>query len=529
MGGFWGYDDDDALTIQRRGFLGLAMGGSAALLTACADDAPGTVETDGGTGTDTDASGTSGSPSSGPGTSQGPSGTGESTSMGGSDSSGSADESGDTGDPPAECDEPEAIEFDPEPIVYDQAIFPLAIMAGEMKPESVMFAIYIEDKQPKVLRVWTPGDRDGMVRLWHEQMVEPNADGYAKVTVEGLCAGTWYRYGFFESNFAARSLLGEVRTAIAEDVLEPLTVAVSSCNGSSFNWPALRVGADEYYDMFLHLGDMAYCDGDFTRAEYRESWKDYLSTEDMQLAYTRSGLYACWDDHEIDDNSNFDRETMDPQQLEKRQNAMDAFFEVLPIDAEGPAYQLWRTFRWGLTAEIIVLDCRYERRPSQGLYMSPEQLAWLMERLQNSPCHFKVIMNSVPITNMPGGWDFAASDRWEGYPTQRDALLKFIDDNQIDNVWFLSGDFHVCFVSRLESSGESLSSRVREIAVTGGNENPVPDLAAPLNMPQFAYGVKQARSLIITFDPESNAVHVRFIDPDTGIDAYSASLVYGEV
>ena len=529
MGGLWGYDDDEALVIDRRRFLGLAMGGTAALMTACGDDSPGGSGTDG--GTDGSSSGTSGSPTTTPGTSNGPEGTGDTTGVATMDSQGSDESSGgetDTG-PTPECGEPEIIDFDPESIVLEQSLFPLAVMAGEMKPESAMFSIFIADAQPKVLRVWQPGDEAGTVKLWHEQTVEPNADGYAKVTVEGLCPGTWYRYGWFESNFSARSLIGEVRTAIAEDVLEPLTVCISACNGSSFNWPALRVGADEYYDMFLHLGDMAYNDGAFTLEEFRESWKDYLGTEDMQLAYMRSGLYVTWDDHEIDDNSNFDRETMDPGQLQKRQNAMDAFFEVLPIDAEGPDYKLWRSFRWGLTAEVIVLDCRYERRPSQGLYMSPDQLAWLQERLQNSPCHFKIIMNSVPITNMPGGWDLAANDRWEGYPAQRDALLQFIDDNQIDNVWLVSGDFHVCFVSRLEPTGDSLSSRLREIAVTGGNSNPIPDFAAPLDPPQFMYGVKEPRSLLMTFDPEANSVDVRFIDPDTGIDAFYATLVYGEV
>jgi phosphodiesterase/alkaline phosphatase D-like protein len=328
-------------------------------------------------------------------------------------------------------------------------------------------------------------------------------------------------------NFESRSPIAEFRTAIADDVLEPLTVTVSSCNGNSLNWPALDLVADEYYDMFLHLGDMAYNDGAFSLPEFREKWRQFLGASGFRKAYARAGLYATWDDHEIDDNSRFDRETMDPMQLEKRQNAMDAYFEVLPIDAEGPNYRLWRSFRWGLTAEIIVLDCRYERRPSLGQYMSEEQMEWLKERLLESPCHFKIIMNSVPITNMPFAWGVASSDRWEGFPASRNELLGFINEHQIENIWFLAGDFHVCFVSRLEPNVTSHAATIHEIAVTGGNENPISESILAMNPPQFAYGTRRARALLITFDPQSNAVNVRFIHPSTGEDDYNESLSYG--
>ncbi|MCH9686038.1 MAG: alkaline phosphatase D family protein, partial [Deltaproteobacteria bacterium] len=308
-----------------------------------------------------------------------------------------------------------------------------------------------------------------------------------------------------------------------QDSLEPLHVAISACNGNSFDWPALLRTADEYYDVFIHLGDMAYNDGAFSLPEYRASWRNYLAGEGFRQCYARSGMYATWDDHEIDDNSNFDRETMDPMQLQKRQNAMDAYFETLPIEAEGPDYQLWRSFRWGRTAEIIVLDCRYERRPSQGEYMSEQQLAWLEQILLDSPCHFKIVVNSVPITNMPLAWDLAAFDRWEGFPASRNRLLDLIDDNLITNVWFLSGDFHTCFVSRVEPGG-GLIANTYEIAVTGGRSNPLPDFLTGFDGPQFDYGVTVPRGCVLIFDPESNAVNVRFIDPQTGEDLFNESL-----
>lgn len=420
----------------------------------------------------------------------------------------------------------ELLDFDPDSLPIDAQTFPLAVMAGEMKPTSVMLTAAIADAAPKTLRVWRTTDTPGVVDLVHEAEVVPSPEGLVKLTVDGLCPGTWYRYGYFAGDgetFTARSIVGEVRTAIADDALEPLTIAMTACNGSSLDWPALAVTADEYYDIFCHLGDMAYCDGSETLAEYRAVWREYLGAAGFKAVLSRAGLYATWDDHEIDDNSNFDRETMNPSELARRQNAMDAYFEVMPIDAEGPNYQLWRSFRWGLSAEIIVLDCRYERRPSMDQYISPAQMAFLKDRLQNSPCHFKVVMNSVPITNMPLAWDVAANDRWEGYPGQRDEVLAFINQHQITNVWFLSGDFHVCFVSRLDT-GSDLASRTREIAVTGGNENPIPEFLTQLDPPRFDYGVHRARACVLVFDPEADAVNVRFLDPQTGEDLYNETL-----
>ena len=515
--------------LDRRNFLGLAAGGAALWISGCGDDgSAGEGEDESGGGTAAD--GTVGDDDDDDDDDNGSTGPGEETGIGDDDDDDyddddSEDES--TGGEPVECEtDTFEEEFDAGAIPQDDDMFPLAVMAGEMRRTSAMFSTLLPGGGTKTLRVWRPGDRDGVMVIVAELEVEPDADGYSKTTIEGLCPGTWYRYAFFQGsrgNFTARSLIGEVQTAPENDSVEPLTVAISACNGNSFDWPALEVTADEYYDMFLHLGDMAYNDGSFTLEEYRASWRQYLSTLGMRVAYSRAGLFATWDDHEIDDNSNFDRETMRPDQLEKRQNAMDAYFEIIPIDAEGPDYQLWRSFRWGSTAEIIVLDCRYERRPSMGQYISPEQMEWLKDRLANSPCHFKIIMNSVPITNMPLVWDVAANDRWEGFPNDRDDLLSFIDDNAIDNVWFVSGDFHVCFISRLEMMGDSRSANLHEIAITGGRTNPLGDLL-PGN--QFSWGSSQPHGCLLTFDPAENSVTVRFIDPGSGVVAHEETLSY---
>lgn len=517
----------------RRTFLTVSAGGFAALLLACGEDSIAGSGTDGGASS-TGTSGTTTNPEPSTTTTGTTAQTGSETTNpegSGDTTQGSEESSGSTGGPPIACEDPESIDWEPGEETLDEAVFPLAIMSGEMQPESAMFTVYVPDGAPKTFRIWTPGERAGQVFLVHERIVEPNADGFVKFTVDSLCPGTWYDYGYFvgeDGDFSGRSRIGHIRTAIAQDALEPLVLALVSCCSSSLDWPAVGRTNEEYFDVILHLGDMAYNDGMETLAEYRANWRDWMSTPDYRNLFSNAGVYATWDDHEIDNNSNFDRETMDPEELIRRQNAMDSYFELVPIEGEGPDYQIWRTFRWGLTAEIIVLDCRYERRPSQGLYMSNAQMEFLEDRLLNSPCRFKIVMNSVPITNMPVQWDIAANDRWDGYPDSRNRVRDFINSNDIDNVLFVSGDFHCSFLSRLEPNGDDTFSQLREVACASGNSNPIPNALLGWNPPHFDYGINQTRGCILELDPEDMTVTLRFIHPDSGDDAYFVTIPVGK-
>lgn len=534
-------DDDEterARGLPRREFLRLT---GAALLagSACGDDslAASDASSSGSSGSGSD--GVSGSSSSGatPTTSGAittSGATADSTTSGDAttdaSSSGSTGDAADMGAQPDAC-AGEVVSFAPDELTQDLGRFPLAVMAGAVRQESVLLHSFSETSEEALLRVWQPGEEPGTVRLIRELTVTPDDQGFLRQLVDGLCPGQWYRYGFFaveQGAPVARGILGEFRTAPVDDALEPLTIAITSCNDTDNRpWPALLVTSDEYYDLFLHLGDMAYNDGDMTLADLRASWKDYLRVEEggvaqgMALAYARAGLYCTLDDHEV--VNDFDPETIDPQRL---QDALTAYFEAIPVTDQPMGFRVWQSFRWGKTAEIIVLDCRTERLPSTRLtddpiYISKEQMAWLKERLTTSPCHFKIIMNSVPITDMPAiPWDLLPNDRWEGYAAQRAELLTFIATQDIRNVWFLSGDFHTCFVSQVQPGSEGALGKTREIAVTGGNTNTLGDFLEP---PQFAFGTSQAHGCVLTFDPAADEVMVRFIDAD-GQDAYSATL-----
>ncbi len=354
--------------------------------------------------------------------------------------------------------------------------------------------------------------------------VTPNDAGYLRVTVTGLEPGRWYTYTFARfmgDQPVVRSLVGNVRTAPAAGTREPLTIAFGACNGASLEWPAMTETSNHLYDLFLHLGDMVYNDGCSTLSEFRDNWRRYLGAEGYKQVFAGSGLYASWDDHEVTDNFRADSDKASVRRL--RNHGIKTFFESLPVRTNGR--RLWRSFQWGQTAEFIVLDCRHERSRALGQYISVAQMDWLKQRLLQSPCHFKMILNPVPITNMRGIWDTYAFDRWEGF-RQRQELLTFIDYHAVDNVWFLAGDFHVCFSSRLEHDISKPGGKIREFAVTSGNRNYLP---LPMRKPQFDFSIREDHAVLLDLDPHANAVRLRFIHPTTGETAFAQTYRYGEV
>lgn len=436
---------------------------------------------------------------------------------------GETDAPGETGGPPDVPDLPDPPEdtlppWDPDAIPEDEALFPFAVTAGSMRPERAIVLTRTRGAPPELqLRVWRSDDG---VRVWDAPAVVFEG-GVVRVNVTGLSPDTAWRYALFLPDDSARSAIGAFRTPPADDAEgRPLTLALAACMGDATGRrDALGRIADQPVDAILCLGDTAYNDGAETIGEYRRSWEGWMTSPGYRAAFASAGCYATWDDHEVDNGWN--PEAVDRGTFE---SAYQSFWEHMPFEP-GPQGELWGSFRWGRTAELLVLDCRGERRPSTrgaaDLYVSRAQMDWLLGRLRTSPARFKIVLNSVPITNMPRVWDLAASDRWEGYPRQRDELLNTIRDEDLADVWFVSGDFHVCFVSQVQADGGGRLGDTWEIAVTSGNTN---TLGALLNQPQFRFNSSQPHTTLLRFDPGTGEVTITFLSPDDGSVVWERSL-----
>jgi alkaline phosphatase D len=247
--------------------------------------------------------------------------------------------------------------------------------------------------------------------------------------------------------------VGHSRTAIAADSNGVVRFGATSCTSKNhIDFPSLNNLARRFeMDFFVWLGDTIYADEAETVEEYRSFYEYNINTDGFQAIMGSTPGVFSWDDHEV--ANNWSLESIAPDRLDA---AATAFFENLAIEQlpEAPT-RLWRSFTFGQTAEVFVLDCRGEREPSQDRYISTEQMSWLKRSLAESQAVWKLILNSVPITEMPAVYQFPdmLADRWEGFPDQRDELLDHITDNGLSGVLFIAGDLHQCSLSRIEASG----------------------------------------------------------------------------
>jgi phosphodiesterase/alkaline phosphatase D-like protein len=255
------------------------------------------------------------------------------------------------------------------------------------------------------------------------------------------------------------------------------------------NFEALDAARNEGLDFFIYLGDTVVADSLLrespaeTLDEYRKVYQENRQLQNLRTLLRDTSIYVIWDDHEVFDN--YAGQTVDP---ERYANGREAFLEYMPVGLEHvpdptcAGAPLFRVFHWGKDVDVIMLDARSCRSPSDdvericqgdpaptlppplrqelgaafGLPPHPpagclaaifaptrtmlgqRQKALLKAALLFSTAKFKFVINEVPIQQ----FYVLPYDRWEGYGFERAELLGFIRLFGIDNVVFLSADFH---------------------------------------------------------------------------------------
>ena len=419
---------------------------------------------------------------------------------------GSSSSGGDDGVDTPDAALPDPI--DPPDGVVESMAFPLGVSVGDLAgPRGVMWTRYT-GTAALTAYAWRM-DGDSYVEEIGPITAMPKDGGFVHVAFEGLKAGAQYRYAFIEGDRTARSRIGRFRAPTSGN--EVVTFGAISCVDQANNDSAVaRAALAPDLDAFLFLGDNAYCDGAKTVGDYREKYELHFGRVAHRDLRASTGMYITWDDHEVDNDWN--PETLAADQLAA---AFQCFFDHAPyMRPTASPNRIWRSARWGTTVEVFVLDCRSERKPSTrnnagAQYLSPDQIAWLEQGLATSPCRFKLIMNSVPITNMPNVWDLYKVDRWEAYDAQRTRILKHIDDNQIKGVLWLSGDFHLAFISKVSTSGAGATQRE---VLCGPGAQDSNALLSSLTGSQFSFKTGTNNFTTLRFDPVGGEVRVTYVD-----------------
>jgi alkaline phosphatase D len=328
------------------------------------------------------------------------------------------------------------------------------------------------------------------------------------VPLDGLSADTAYSVVFFDGD--ARSVVARFRTALAEGATRRVVFGTTSCFGGNQPWPSLFFAADEKLDFFGLLGDTVYADGSRTAADYRAFWDDALSTEGLIRLTASTSIIATWDDHEVDNNWK-----MADLGEERFGIAKACFDEALPR-TEGPGGTgVWRVLRWGAALDVFVLDGRAERDADQGHYLSPAQYDWLVQGLQASTARFKIVFNSVPITDLTAIFStFGAEDRWDGFAEQRSALLEAIAD--IEGLLFITGDVHYAQVGYVDPAG-GVAENLIEVFTgpVGSFTNPGAELFT--GDPQYIWMSMHWNWCRFDCDPDAGTIRVTHIGDEGDI------------
>jgi alkaline phosphatase D len=332
-------------------------------------------------------------------------------------------------------------------------------------------------------------------------------DQRLQLDLGGLDADSAYSVTFYDEDTGARSRPSRFRTALSSDAWRVVTVGATSCLGGNEPWATLTLAAEQRLDLFLLLGDLVYADGASSLEDYRLYYDQALRTEGFRDLCASTSLVATWDDHEV--ANNWDWSDLADGQFDA---ALQAFRETLPFVPGGGVSGIWRKLSWGAVLDVFVLDCRAER--DGGIYISAQQQSWLLDGLANSGARFKIIMNSVPITDLAAIFGTGgASDRWDGYATQRQEVLATIRALEIPGILWVTGDVHYAQVGAIDPEGGDGEDMVEVFAGPGGSPK---NVAAELfgGDPQYWWMSPAWNYVRFTCDPGTGRILVEHIDDD---------------
>jgi len=343
------------------------------------------------------------------------------------------------------------------------------------------------------VHIWLQLDREAEVQLRYASQDEPEDLYYSEPVVasfdkaftatlvaHGLQPGTTYRYDVLV-NEEVVPLRHDLQRKVSGDAgLQPpsytfttqtlwqyrtappnFSFLVGSClytNDSSFDRPGRPYGrsSDTLFqsmtsiesEFMLWLGDNIYLrtpDFDSKTGIYHR-YTDYKSKKYLHEFWSSRHHYAIWDDHDFGPNNS------DGSYLYK-DLTREAFKDFWANPTYGRKEEgIHTAFRWS-DCYFVLLDNRYFRDPnnmpgSDVSILGAEQLEWFKQQLISAKGSFIFVAVGGQLLNPSKMYENHAN-----YEKERDEIIRFIQDNDIKNVIFLTGDRHRTELSKLEKEG----------------------------------------------------------------------------
>ena len=384
--------------------------------------------------------------------------------------------------------------------------------AADSLPPSLPNGVAAGDVSQTGAVIWTHSTALGIVTFTYGSDVTPTLATITRtvavpslpitVTVSKLTPNTRYQYQV--RNSIGASATGQFTTAATVDQSTGLRFGVSGDGrGELSPFVALSNAPGRQLNFFIEEGDTIYADyaspavpisqattlNEF-RLKQSEVYSTRLGVNVLATLRASTSIFATPDDHEVINNfagganaasdARFHTTSGLINDTPLFENGMQAFQEYNPLrsefygvvggdgrmDNERKFYR-YRTF--GKDAALLILDNRSFRdaplaalanqldlfrflsaafqpgRTMLGSQQLQDVKADLLDAQQKG-ITWKFIAVPEPIQNLGPA---AGEDRFEGYAAERSELLKFITDNQINNVVFVAADIHGTLVNNL--------------------------------------------------------------------------------
>ncbi|AIE59998.1 alkaline phosphatase D family protein [Bacillus methanolicus] len=332
--------------------------------------------------------------------------------------------------------------------------------SGEVTDTSAV--LWARTSQPAMVRFEVSDDASFKKAIIKTEKAASKHDLTVQVKVTRLKPDTIYYYRV-QALPGSNQVSGTFKTAPAKNELKPLTIVWGGDTGGQGNIPPFKAFsemADLKPDFFLFSGDTIYADNATPAVpnppsknieDFWAKYKENRTDPNLRKLLQSTSTYAIWDDHEVKNDFSGPFEPL-------TSTGFRAFTDYWPIsDERSSSGKLYHKFSWGNTVDLFILNNRSYRDPDtkpDGMdktMLGQEQLEWLKKELLNSDAQVKLIASSVPISIPTGKPN--ARDSWAngdninpndntGYEHEFAKISKFIKENNIKNVNFVTADIH---------------------------------------------------------------------------------------
>ncbi len=338
-------------------------------------------------------------------------------------------------------------------------------MLGYSEMSEVLLWVQTKEKANVYFEYWEVDDDSQKFKTDNEYTNSVNAFT-AKLIANNLKPGTKYSYQLFINNQEINlAYTTEFQTKSYWDKKQgnpkDFKLALGSCvyiNDENFDVHGKGKGGEYHIfnsivekkpDFMIWLGDNIYTrEGEWnnsTGINYR--YTHTRSLAEMQPLLASIHNYAIWDDHDYGPNDS-DRSFI---HKDKTLESFKLFWGNPSFGLPG-SKGITTMFTWQ-DVDFFLLDNRYHRAPifrktGDRTQLGKVQLEWLIDALVFSKASFKMIVLGNLFLSTEKGY---SQNYINGYQEERNYILRRIEEENIKNVYFITGDKHFSEASMIRN------------------------------------------------------------------------------